>query len=178
MKYIKQLALCAVLTISAFCALMYSSCQKDTCKGVTCLNKSTCSAGSCQCPVGISGANCETVYRKMYDHVYQGSSPDPNNASDSTNTLTFIPDELDTANYNTMHMRWTDTAAVIVDLPITLANNSASGSVFTIESTNAGNVIYSGGGTISSTSVTMTLKETFTGGAVVELHFNNYYIKK
>ena len=60
MKSIKQIALGALLTISAFCAVLYTSCSKDACKDVTCSNGGTCSGGNCTCPVGYIGTNCQT----------------------------------------------------------------------------------------------------------------------
>lgn len=61
MKSIRLIALSAFVTISAFCAVLYSaSCTKDACKGVTCLNGGTCSGGTCSCPTGWIGTNCQT----------------------------------------------------------------------------------------------------------------------
>jgi hypothetical protein len=61
MRAIKQIALSAILTLSAFCAVLYTSCSKDACKGVTCYNAGTCSGGTCTCPTGYEGANCQTL---------------------------------------------------------------------------------------------------------------------
>jgi hypothetical protein len=61
MKSIKYIALSAFVTISAFCAVLYTSCTKDACKGVTCQHGGTCSGGNCTCPVGYEGANCQTL---------------------------------------------------------------------------------------------------------------------
>lgn len=63
MKYV---ALSAFLTLSAFCAVLYSSCTKDECKGVTCLNGGTCSGGTCTCPTGYEGTSCETESRTKF----------------------------------------------------------------------------------------------------------------
>ncbi len=59
MKQFKLFLLTAFITISAFGALIYSSCRKDKCKGVTCQNGGTCNDGSCVCPSGYSGNFCE-----------------------------------------------------------------------------------------------------------------------
>lgn len=60
MKLFQLIALSAILTIGAFSVISYTSCTRDACKGTTCLNGGTCSAGACQCPTGWLGANCQT----------------------------------------------------------------------------------------------------------------------
>ncbi len=61
MKSFRLVALSALLTVASFCAIVYSSCTKDACKGVTCLNGGTCSGGTCTCPTGFIGTNCQTL---------------------------------------------------------------------------------------------------------------------
>ena len=60
MKSIRNIALSALLTIGAFGAVTYTSCNKDECKDVVCQNGGTCNNGVCSCLVGYEGANCET----------------------------------------------------------------------------------------------------------------------
>jgi hypothetical protein len=66
MKSFKQIALSAFLTISAFGAVVYTSCNKDECKDVVCQNGGTCSEGKCTCPTGYDGTNCETKSRDKF----------------------------------------------------------------------------------------------------------------
>src|SRR4051812_28730932 len=73
MKSIKHIALGALLTISAFCAVLYTSCNKDKCKDVTCQNGGTCSDGNCTCVTGYEGTNCETKSRDKFVGTYAGS---------------------------------------------------------------------------------------------------------
>ncbi len=61
MKSFKQIALSAMLTLGAFGAVTYTSCNKDECKDVVCENGGTCSGGNCNCPVGYEGDRCEIV---------------------------------------------------------------------------------------------------------------------
>ena len=73
MKSIKLVAFSAFLTISAFCAVLYTSCTKDACKNVTCLNGGTCSGGNCTCPTGYEGTTCQTKSRDKFVGTYLGS---------------------------------------------------------------------------------------------------------
>ena len=42
-----------------FLALTFNACQKDPCSNVACLNGGTCISGTCDCPSGYSGLNCQ-----------------------------------------------------------------------------------------------------------------------
>jgi len=179
MKSIKQVALGAFLTLCVFCAVLYSSsCSKDSCGSVTCLNQSKCSAGICgPCKTGTSGTNCEIAYRNIYASTYRGSHPDTSRPTDTTSTLKFIADVADTADFSTMHVEWRDTGTLKVNLAIRLNNSTPSGSTFSIDSTVVGGVAYSGYGNINGNTANMDLRQTFTGGNVVILRFINYYKK-
>ncbi len=62
MKKTRNVVLTALLTLSAFCAVLYTSCKKeiDPCHGVTCLNGGACNGGKCICTNGYTGTYCET----------------------------------------------------------------------------------------------------------------------
>lgn len=82
MKSIKRIALSAFLTVSAFCAVLYTSCSKDECKDVVCQNGGVCASGTCTCVSGYEGANCETAVRAKFikswsaaDLISGGTSP-------------------------------------------------------------------------------------------------------
>jgi len=60
MKSIKTIALSAFVTLGAFFTVLYTSCTKDECKDVVCQHGGTCSNGSCVCPTGYIGTNCQT----------------------------------------------------------------------------------------------------------------------
>ena len=67
MKSFKQIALGVMLAVSAFGTVLYTSCTKDECKDVVCLNGGTCSGGTCiGCNAGYEGATCQTVSRDKF----------------------------------------------------------------------------------------------------------------
>ncbi|MBS1781815.1 MAG: calcium-binding EGF-like domain-containing protein [Bacteroidetes bacterium] len=70
MKSLKSVFLTAALTIGAFGAVTYTACTKDACKDVVCKNGGTCVSGSCVCPTGFQGTNCQT---KSFFGSWKGS---------------------------------------------------------------------------------------------------------
>jgi hypothetical protein len=157
MRPLKHIALAAFVTLSTFSVLLYSSCVKNECGAVTCLNDGECTGGICKCVTGTDGANCED---------------DPN--SDTTNSLIFSASD-DTTNYNLMDVTWVDTAAhTVVTLPIELSNNTTGGSNFSVTPTTITSVYYTGNGVINRNTVSLQLKRRYGNGAVDAVVFNNY----
>jgi len=172
MKAIKYLALGVIVTLGIFCTVLYSSCAKDTCGAVTCLNHGTCSGGICQCKTGLSGPNCEINYRSKYTGDYKGVPPD-DPTSDTTNTLRFSGD--DTTDYTLMNVDWIDTANLtVVSLPIILNNTTTGGSNFKIDPVTISSVMYSGNGAINSNSVSMQIKRQYLNGSSNIVNFISY----
>ena len=67
----------ALLILSAFFAVFNVSCNTDKCKTIVCANPGVCNAGSCTCPEGYEGTNCETETRKKFTgnwHVFEKGS--------------------------------------------------------------------------------------------------------
>ena len=60
----KKILLPSIVAIICLISVIYSSCIKNACLGVSCQNGGYCSSGSCVCPTGYSGNNCE------YDACY------------------------------------------------------------------------------------------------------------
>jgi len=184
MKLFKHIALTLFLVTGIFCAVLYTSCQKDVCKGVTCLNNTNCSGGSCICPPGIGGSNCQTIYRNLYAFSYKGvvtasSVNDTNHVIvDSNcvnNTLVFVAGN-DTMNYNNMQLTWNDsTGKQVLNMQITLSNNSPNGSDFTVDSATSDTFTYSGTGNVNTVSASMSLTRSHPNGpSQVVFLFNNF----
>lgn len=62
----KTIFISSIATIAAFTAVVYTSCNRDKCKTIVCANGGVCNDGSCTCPAGYEGTNCETVSRNKF----------------------------------------------------------------------------------------------------------------
>ena len=181
MKLIKQIAVSTLLALGIFFAVFYTSCSKDACKGVTCLNNSQCKGGSCTCDSGTGGANCEIIYKKLYGingGVYLGNAVisythfDSSvldsgyiNHTDDSNTIVFQPGT--DSPYAQATLVWSDGAKQIISAGITLQNNTSTGSTFTIPATSitlptsishkSGTFKLTGNGSISTTNASLNI---------------------
>ena len=66
-----------LLTVAVITALISvvsytSSCKKDACENVICLNLGACDGGKCVCPVGFEGFRCEILSRDKFIKTYNG----------------------------------------------------------------------------------------------------------
>ncbi len=175
MKSIKHIALTAILAVSAFGAVLYTSCNKDACKGVTCQHGGTCSGGTCTCPTGTTVAdNCTTIYETSYANTYVGTGTD--NLGDTyTNFRMLFSIPSSSTDYTTMNLTIQDatggTAGVPV-LTVTLSQFTASGAIFTVNSTTSAGLTYTGTGTISGTTASIVLQEA--GSTTTTYTFSNF----
>ncbi|MES2701317.1 MAG: calcium-binding EGF-like domain-containing protein [Bacteroidota bacterium] len=172
MKSIKHVALAAFMTLSAFCAVLYSSCSKDACKDVVCQNGGTCADGNCTCATGYEGTRCETVARLKYVNTYVGNGTDNATPSNSYTGFRAVVTATGTDVTKLQLVLQDNTTTPVVALPITLTTFTATNSTFTITSTSASGYTYTGSGTISATVVSLTLVETANvGGGVITYNF-------
>jgi hypothetical protein len=72
MKLIRTVLLTAVCVLMAFSAVVYSSCNKNKCDKVVCLNLGACDNGTCKCPTGYEGDRCQTLSRDKFIATYNG----------------------------------------------------------------------------------------------------------
>jgi hypothetical protein len=72
MKTVKTLITTAALVTTIFGAITYTSCKKDKCKTVTCLNGGSCNNGNCTCQSGYEGSICDTKTNEKFAGTYSG----------------------------------------------------------------------------------------------------------
>lgn len=74
MKSIRNIAFSALLTIGAFTAITYTSCNKDECKNTTCQNGGNCiGEDMCSCPTGYEGNLCQDRTVVKFIGQWQGT---------------------------------------------------------------------------------------------------------
>ena len=90
MKQIKNILLTALLTILVFSAVIYTSCHKDKCKDVVCLNKGVCDNGKCFCLTGYEGPRCDTLSRNKFIYTFNGGDYCGDSAKYAEHPLHFL----------------------------------------------------------------------------------------
>jgi hypothetical protein len=64
------------MSVASFVAIagtvLYTSCEKNPCNHVNCLNGGSCNKGTCRCPTGYEGPQCETKAVSRFIGVYPG----------------------------------------------------------------------------------------------------------
>jgi hypothetical protein len=151
MKSFKQIALGAALTIGAFSATLYTSCNQDECKDVVCQNGGTCTEGKCTCVTGYEGANCETKSRDKFVGVYTGTEICSAGTDNYSMTLTANSDAIKLTMQNLYNDNITATCTMAaVD---SFVFNGSQGAV-----------TFTGSGRLSTN--TLTVRYTLTNGSV------------
>lgn len=67
---LKTIILSALGAITAFGAVTYSSCTPDKCKSIVCAHGGVCKEGTCVCPTGYEGYQCETITRDKFHGIW------------------------------------------------------------------------------------------------------------
>lgn len=173
MKLIKNIMLAGVTALGIGGSVFYSSCVKDQCGAIQCINHSNCINGQCQCLPGTAGGNCQTIYRDAYRGFYKGVPPN-DSTSTGMHSLLFRYTDGDTL-YKEMDLLWFDeNNQEIANVQINFMEQSLTSSTFSVVPTSAGGVTYSGNGTVSDRMATVQMKRTYTGGGYDMVYFNSY----
>lgn len=72
MKALRSIIITAILSIGVFFAISYTSCNKDRCNDVACLNAGVCDGGNCTCVAGFEGSRCEISSRDKFINTFNG----------------------------------------------------------------------------------------------------------
>ena len=72
MKRTRSVIFTAIITLLAFGARIYTSCNKDRCSNVTCQNGGACVNGFCSCTYGYEGDHCEIQVKTMIEYWNHG----------------------------------------------------------------------------------------------------------
>jgi hypothetical protein len=186
MKLLKYITLGIALTLSVFSIAIYSSCTKETCKGITCLNNGSCNGGTCYCKPGMGGGNCEVIYRKKYAATYGGNAHydvsvldtglvDSNfSAYSEANHLLVFMAGADTTNFNKMQLVWSRPAKAAVSIDVLLANNTTNGSTFTITPVTVDTFTYSGSGNVNGKTASLNLIQSHPKGKAIIITLSNF----
>jgi hypothetical protein len=90
MKFGKQILLTLTLFTAIIGTVILSSCERNACDGVTCLNGGSCGYGACRCPTGYEDAQCGTKMRDRYLGTYSGYTVCDNTAA-IIDTVNVVP---------------------------------------------------------------------------------------
>lgn len=147
----KKITKILALAMFMFAGLtMFNSCNDDPCKDVTCLNGGACDNGSCNCATGYSGSDCSTIVRNALVGTVAVSSNSCTPAGTTwTSSITAGTAISDFTISDFGHFTC-GSGAIVVSASIT------SATAFTIPSQTVCGTTYSGTGTISGTSATVS----------------------
>lgn len=71
MKFGKISLLTAVL-FAVFMIVFSTACERNVCDNVTCFNGGSCNSGTCRCPIGYEGEQCQVRSTARYAGMYVG----------------------------------------------------------------------------------------------------------
>lgn len=74
MKFGKHIFLTVFVFFGVIATILYTSCEKNPCNNVSCLNGGSCNMGVCRCPTGYENTKCQTKSVTRYIGTYVGYS--------------------------------------------------------------------------------------------------------
>ncbi len=176
MKNLKSILLASILTVGAFTATIFTSCNPDACKDVVCANGGTCTDGNCACPAGYEGTTCNTRTITKYLGSYVGNgSDDKGNTYSSWKLVISQTDTSSTTNasfvlFNSSNVQQLSFTGMI-----------STNGIITLDNKTTTNFMYSNGtGSVAlGTAANLTFKESDNpGGANPYVYTFNNMIKQ
>ena len=103
MRFWKPILLTTISFFAIVTTIVYSSCEKNPCNNIDCLNGGSCGHGVCRCPTGYEGPRCESKAAARFVGAYGGFKECDNGAAviDSA----FIWEDLAHINYVYVKLR-------------------------------------------------------------------------
>jgi hypothetical protein len=149
MKKFKLLSLATALTLGL---ASLNSCTEDKCKDVTCDNGGACVDGTCECADGYEGTTCQTETRTAFIGNYSVTSgtvtcPVSGNGNISQGT----PVVISTSSSSVLKV-----SIVFAGISLT---GTVNGSNVTLDQVTLNNLTYSGSGSVSGNTLTMSINE-------------------
>lgn len=158
MKNLKSILLAGFLTVGTFATSVFTSCNPDACKDVVCNNGGTCTDGSCSCPAGYTGTNCDNKANAAF--VGTWSAKEKVNGSTtwgSPYAVVVIADGTDPkAFYLAQYGNYSCTPT---NYQVTATSND--GKAYSISS-NACSTSFTGNGSLTTSGSTSTINGTYT----------------
>lgn len=140
MKSIRNIAFSALLAVGAFTMVTYTACTKDECKDVVCQNGGTCVTGTCNCPTGYEGTNCETITRDKFVGTYTGTENCTVGSDTYSITIDKNSDDLKMTYKNVYNQNYSAVCTVTNTTTFTF-NETQNGATFTGTGTLNGNTL-------------------------------------
>ncbi|MBK6818670.1 MAG: calcium-binding EGF-like domain-containing protein [Bacteroidetes bacterium] len=151
MKNLKSILMASFLTVGIFSTALFTSCNQDKCKDTVCNNGGTCNEtdGSCNCPVGYEGSNCDTESRTKLigSFLLNGSDSDGG-------TYTGLVTTTSVSGASKTKFILNIQGAFI------LTCTMSSASSFTIDNATIAGFTYTGSGTFVGSTLTISITET------------------
>lgn len=142
-------SLAGALMIAGLFSTTLTSCS-DPCKDVVCENAGTCNEGICECAEGYEGSSCETEIRAQFIGSYTGAG-------------TVVCDSTGSGSVTDLSIAISNSSSNILGVIVNLEGNNLTATVDGSNLTFASQVVngytYTGTGSISGTTISMTLNE-------------------
>lgn len=167
----KKLSLVKLLGMGAlaFGMMVMTNACSDPCKDVTCLNGGTCAEGTCDCTTGYEGDDCGTQERTKFIGTY-GVSDVCSLSGGSGYDCTIKTSGTDISKVlitNVWDSFSADVVATVSGTTITVANQEPDSDGYTV----------AGNGTISGTTISMTLTITETTTSTADICNSTWTLK-
>lgn len=132
------------------------SCKKDDpdpCENVTCLNGGSCDDGSCNCPDGYNGSQCENEDREIFLGSYSVATGTITCGVSGSSSIPAGTSVIVSANSGGIKKIAISIGGVLTVIA------TIDGSSLTVDNQTIGGYVYTGTGSVTSNTLTLSLSE-------------------